>query len=277
MDDIWVSYNDFMNNSLQVKLSTFGLSPIESQIYLHLLGKQPQTVISLSKSLNIPRTSLYDNLSRLIEKGLVERIVKYKSQEFKAHPIDILESIIERKRTEIALLQKQFDQLKHQLTTPAVPATATQIRYYHGVSGIQQMMFNNLRAERSMFGYSTFGRQEIVGVKFMRQWNAGLIEKKIQDRVLVNPTELVLRYVKTDVDNADVNIQRQQYQSIRYLSEEQFYISGDISIYNDIMAVQYWEQGEIVGVEIENPEFIKTQKSIFEMLWQQAKPIQQLN
>ena len=258
-------------SSIEEKLSQFGLNHIEAEIYLYLLNKEPQTIVTISKVLNIPRTSIYDNALHLIEKGLVERIIQYKSQRLRAFPLNILQSIIDKEKTKIEELQKNLLDLEENVKHFLAPTTATQVRYYHGAQGFMQMMWNTLSAEKETIGYSEFGRIEVVGRKFTDRWYEETIKRKIVDRVITNPNPSMLSKITKNPDHK----YRDQYQNTRLLPEEKLYISGDTTIYNNIFAVCYWKQGEVVGIEIENAELVKTQKSIFELLWSLAEPLSQ--
>lgn len=259
-----------VSGDLESKLVDFDLSLVEAKIYLHLLNKQPQTVLSLARELRIPRTSVYDNVLKLVEKGLLERVVKFKSQEFKASPLDQLSRTVEKEKRKVESLAQTLDQLKQILVNPIDPSTSTQVRYYHGTSGIQQMMWNATKAIKETVGYSVYGRVEIVGSTFMKKFIEVFIENKIRDRVIVNPTKQTLDIIKKDVKPGR---HQNTFNDIRYLPQSQLYVSGDTTIYNNIFAVAYWKQGEIVGVEIENAELVHTQKTIFETLWKLAKPV----
>src|SRR5258706_2072956 len=122
------------------KLEAFGVGPIEANIYLFLCGKPAQTVLSMSRELNIPRTTIYDSVLNLIDLGLIERIVEYRTQRFKAYPIDILQSVIDQQKTTAEQLSQDLAFLKTQLQTPIDQTIHTEVRYYHGAEGFRQMM-----------------------------------------------------------------------------------------------------------------------------------------
>lgn len=255
---------------LSKELTAFGLNEVETKIYLHLLNNPPQTMLDLSRQLAIPRTSIYDNAQRLIEKGLLEKVVTFKSQKIKAYPIEMLKLILDRKKSELELLESSFKTIEKNITQFAGVVGATEVRYYRGKEGMQQMMWNSLKAEKDVVGYSVFGRVEIVGMQFEKRYAEEFRNLGLVDRVITNPTKDILatieRYIMPKWHHiTDVNI--------RTLPMSKLYVSGDTAIYNDTFAVLYWKKGEIVGVEIDNAEFVKTQKSIFELLWNIAEPI----
>lgn len=251
-------------------LISFGLTKKEASLYLALSGKLPHTVLELSRLLRLPRTTIYDHLTNLIEKGFVERIVKYKSQQFRAYPIDILTHAIDQQQTRLATLTSSYEYLKSHIHEHGTTAE-TQARYYHGPTGIRQMMWNALSAEKEIIGYSVMGRKEIVGSAFLKRFLEEFAQKQLIDRVLINPSKHTIQHVK----DGDIPIQGKyiNMERIRTLPEAQLRITGDTTIYNNIFAVMYWQQKEIVGVEIENPELVTMQKSIFETLWKLAKPL----
>ncbi|MGI8419830.1 MAG: TrmB family transcriptional regulator [Candidatus Levyibacteriota bacterium] len=237
------------------ELEQFGLNRIEARIYLHLLNKQPKTILEISKELSLPRTSIYDNTLKLAEKGLIQKIVKYKSQKLQAYPLSILQELIEKEREKINSLQKNLISLEESLRQTTMPPLATEVRYYQGREGFSQMMWNALSAEKETIGYSVFGRTEVVGDSFVNRWQEELTRKNIVDRVITTGED----YKATQ---SFVYPQRDKYQQIRFAKKGTLHISGDTTIYNNIFAVAYWKQGEVVGVEIENEELVKTQKSI---------------
>lgn len=253
-------------------LANFGFTDIEARIYLMLLNKPPQNILALARQLSLPRTTIYDNAQKLIEKGVVIRVVRYKSQMLQAAPLDSLTSIIDEEKTKVESLETTLDMLKKSLIKPLDASTTTQVRYFHGASGFQQMMWRALAAKDEHIGYSELGRIEIVGKKFMQHWMEEMIIRNIRDRVIINPNKETLEYL-TRLGEGEF---RKRYQNTRTLPFKTLAISGDTTIYNNVFAVAWWKEGEVVGVEIENLELVKTQRSIFEILWKQAKPLTKL-
>jgi sugar-specific transcriptional regulator TrmB len=252
------------------KLHQFGLNEIECQIYLYILNKNPQSILNIAKNLNIPRTSIYDNSQKLIEKGLVEKIIEYKTQKIKAYPLDILEHLIDKEKERVEKLNDTLEFLKQNLSPIVNLSLNTQVRYYSGVQGFRQMIWNTLAADKEVVGYSIFGRKEIVGEKFYKKYSKEFKLRGLVDRCIINPRKETLDVVEKDITPGESQITRD---NIRIFEAYELYTSGDTSIYNNTFAVCYWKEGEVVGVEIENAELVKTQKTIFELLWKVAKPI----
>ncbi len=255
------------------KLQQFGIPKIAAQIYLHLVSNPPLTIVEISKQLGLARTTVYDNVQHLVEVKLVERVEAYKSHKVKAYPIDTLYAQIEKQQTKVEQLEQAFQALKTSLNTVPNPSNLTEVRYYQGASGLEQMIWNTLKAKRDIVGYSTYGRREIVGAKFYKRFVEAFAKKKIQDKVIINPSKHTLEYIKQFVLPGSNHQQSHTPDVIRVLPKSNIHISGDTMIYNNTFAVAYWQSGEIVGFEIDNRAFVKTQRSIFSTLWKTAKPI----
>ncbi len=256
--------------SLIEQLEAFGLSTTEAEIYLYLIGRQPKTVLEIARDLNLPRTSVYDNTVKLAEKGLIQRIATFKGQRIKAYPLSILQTSFDKQRAHLTELQDKLATLDASLTQSFAVAASTEVRYFYGAQGLKQMMWNALKAEEHI-GYSQFGRVAVVGETFVQKHFEEILKRDISDRVITNP-EMVKQHVTDGTERIDIHDARRNYQNIRVIERDKLYISGDITIYNNVFAAAYWKQGEVVGVEIENAELAKTQRSMFELLWAIASP-----
>lgn len=252
------------------QLQTLGLSPLEANLYLYLAEHPPTSALNLSRALATPRTSVYDTLTRLSEKGLITRSVKAKSTLYQASPPSHFDSLIQSEAEKVEGMTQALKSLTSALTERAGELESTEVRYYQGAEGMRQMIWNCLRAKKEIVGYSVFGRVEVVGLKFYQRFVDEFASRKLSDRVLVNPNKRTMDYIFKDVKPG---FHQLSFQNIRSLPAKDLYIAGDTTIYNNVYAVSYWHGHEVVGVEIENPDFVKHELSIFELLWKMAKPI----
>src|ERR1035441_1183427 len=117
---------------LAEELAAFGIGQVEAKIYLHLVNKQPKTILEIAHELNLPRTSVYDNAIKLAEKGLVERIVRFKSQKLSAYPLGILRTYIDREKSRVEALQDKLSLLEQRIEHVTETPINTEVRYYQG-------------------------------------------------------------------------------------------------------------------------------------------------
>jgi sugar-specific transcriptional regulator TrmB len=264
--------NTNLPTQIYTKLTDFGLEEIEAKIYVFLTNREPQSVVEIAKALNQPRTSVYDHLEILVDRGLVEQLVKYKSRQFRAYPLEILNTMIDQEKSRIEKLASSLTFLKQNITKISdIHTPATQVRYFHGPEGLRQMMWNALSAEKEIIGYSLMERKEIVGEKFLKRFLEEFANRHLIDRVIINQIKSTLKYISDG--NLSIDGKLANFERIREIDDKTLKITGDTTIYNNVFAVMYWLSGEVVGVEIENPELVKMQKSMFEILWKTAKPL----
>jgi sugar-specific transcriptional regulator TrmB len=250
------------------QLAAFDIGTLEAQIYLYLVGKPPVSILEIATALNLPRTSVYDNAGKLVEKGLVERIVQHKSHQLKAYPLEILQTYIDKEKSRIKSLQEKLTTLEQGFSQVSSLPETTEVRYYHGSKGVQQMVWNTLRAKGELISYSQFGLTEVVSDKFIERYNQELVDRKIHNRIITNPVNFKAWLSSTKVTEAYTRSLLQ----CRTIVPEELRISGDTTIYNNVFAVTNWEHSEVVGIEIENPDIVRVQRSIFDVLWTRSQP-----
>lgn len=72
------------------QLIALGMTEYESKVYLALLGEHPATGYQLSKAAGIPRSMVYEALSRLEARGAALKTVEEKAALFRPVPPDML-------------------------------------------------------------------------------------------------------------------------------------------------------------------------------------------
>lgn len=268
--DVYLASPMSDKSGIIINLHALGLSELEAKIYASLVDKPSQTALQLSRSLAIPRTSVYDTLIRLGERGLVERVLRSKSTSYKASPVTSFTKLMKDQQDQLDSMSNALKTLESQLKTRVGSPKNTEVRYYQGAEGMRQMIWNSLRAEHEIVGYSVFGRVDVVGEKFYNNYVEEFRSRHLVDRAIANPTERTIGYINKNVVGGK---HQQSLDNIRLLPTKELYIAGDTSIYNNIYAVCYWQGHEVVGIEIENPDYVRHELSIFNLLWEQAKEV----
>jgi sugar-specific transcriptional regulator TrmB len=258
--------------SIKKKLAKFGLSEKQAEIYLLLLQKSELRIQEIVTLVKIPRSSVYEHLRVLENKGLTERAIGEKFIRVRAYPLGSMRHSLEEKIEELQKLTSDLDDLETTLSKlPAIGTlNAVTIRYYKGVAGARQLFWNSLKTTDTVYVMSSFGRSQFVGKKFYMDFVSESFKRKVKDKVIINPTERALGLIKRDKGTP---LARTDESSIRVISEDKVHISGDTLIYNNIYAHLYFDAGEINGFEIESKHFAETQRSIFETLWGTAQPL----
>lgn len=243
-------------------LEKLGLNLAEMEIYYQLLYVEKLSVYELSKRVGMPRTTVYRICESLIKKGFVVSVTSSNGKEVKAVSLENLDFLVEEQKAKVEKIDNSIKALIDISKNLTKHVPKTEIRYYQGREGMRQLIWNTLRADKEIVGYSEFGRVAVVGEDFYDNYVKEFKLRKLKDRAITN--EAGLGYVKEFVSPDKHQL---SMENIRFLSNDVYYISGDHSIYNNIYSISYWKQGEIVGIEIENPELVKMHRSVFELMW----------
>lgn len=230
-----------------------------------MIASDVLNLTQISKSTGIPRSTVYRICDRLVKRKLAEVVIDHRGRKVRAVDSQTLDYLIQDKEKEFNTRKDALEELKRFLEITVRNLPMTQLRYYKGRDGMKQLIWNTLRAEKSIVGYSVYGRRDIVGQKFIEKYVVEFKRRNLVDKVLVN------KQILPDAKRALREVHQQSTDHIRVVNDTSFYISGDTYIYNNIYAVNFWDENEIIGVEIENPEIAKVQQSIFENLWKKAK------
>jgi len=257
------------------ELEKFGLLRNQALIYLYLIQNGELRIQEIAGGTNIPRSSVYENLKVLSDLGLIEKIVDSNFVKVKSYPIGSLKHILNAKVlytksliNDLRLLEDDIASLPQKNTT-----TSSQVRYYKGRAGAQQLFWNTLNSKSTVFIYSAYGRSKFVGKNFYSDFVQLSGEKSIAEKVLINPTKNALSLIKKETNTP---FARTKINDLKFLPESDILIKGETFIYDDIYSQVNLNAMEINGFEVESENFSNMQRSIFETLWNSAKPVKQL-
>ena len=226
------------------------------------MQKEPLTLLELSRATNISRTTLYRITENLITRGLLQKVVDYKTTRLKAAHPSILKRIVQDKLLHLKQIKNSLPNIINSLNALEHPSSikATKILYYRGKRWLKQILWNTLKAKQDIVGYGYLNWNISVGKKFAENVRQEIVNRKIQTKELQNENFMQL-HTFTQVHNyAD-------FYKRKIIRQNIIDIKHDTYIYNDVIAFYYALKGEIFGFEIYNTEIAKTQRQIFYALW----------
>ena len=261
-------------NEIKKELEKFGLSKNEAEIYLLLVTHKElriQEVVQLSK---VPRSTVYNCLKRLFELGIAEEIVNDNFKKIRPYSVGMMRHGLDERITHLKKLSADLDHLEKTISLASSNDlnNSMMVRYYKDRSGARQIFWNSLNAENTTYVYSDWGRGRYIGIKFYESFVEEWRMRKLKEKVIINLTPDSLKSIKQHTYPGSP-ISRTNVEDIRTLSKEIIPIKGDTLIYDNIYAQIYLKNVEINGFEIESTRFVATQRSIFEILWNMAKPV----
>ena len=248
-------------------LSKLGLNEKEIEIFLFLSKNKVQTVKQIADATSINRTTAYRHIETLRQKGLVKWLISQRGIKVEATPPENLRILLDTQKREIEQTSTNLPQLIDMLQRlKPSPKLETKIRYYEEKEGIEQLFWNTLKTTESTRSYAPMRRREFIDPAFEYKLEEEWVCRGLKDKIITNENRLP--YIRKKL-----HLLYKKTLDIRIIPRRQFYITNDIIIYNYTFAIASLEKNNLVGVEIENAEIAKTQKSIFDLIWQTAIPL----
>ena len=256
-----------VNKRLRAIFLTLGLTGRHAMVYKTLIGKTKATPLLLARETRLNRSSIYRYLEEMKTSGLVEEILEAHGTSYKASSPENLEMIVNKQEAKLQTLKESVPVLvKELMMIKAGNPAETQIRYFQGLSGLKQMLWNMVKMKQAseFVGYGYLSWNESVGRKYAEYLRQIVVDRNLRDREINNTVGLMEGEPWTDIPNY------MRYHEERVLKPEVLDIKHDTYVYGDVFSFYYFYQGELFGVEIHNKEIAKTQKQIFEILWKMA-------
>jgi len=233
---------------VQKSLERMGLSGNEARVYLALLKIGSSTAGRISKDAQINRTTTYDAIKRLLEKGLVSYVVKTNRKWFEAENPKMLIDFIKEKEKDVQDivpdLQKIFEQ----------PKEKHNVTLYYGYKGIRSVFQDIIREREPNYVMDSEG-QFTDRMPFFAKYFIKQVEKnKIKIKHLVRQ---------------GVDIHPSKTTEVKYVTKK---IQSDavVNIYGDKVAIVIWTEPP-EAVIIKNKTVADSFRDYFEIIWKNAK------
>jgi len=237
-------------------LKEYGFSEKESTLYIALLSLGSASVTTLSKKTGLIRTTTYDILKSLKEKGIVSGIVKNRIQYFHAAIPEKLIQILDEKKEKMKIIIPELKKLNMQIME--YPAVET----YEGKEGIKSIYEDIMADKKPLLAISNthyiFNVLPFFTPNFFKQ----RVKNNICIKLLNEKTEESIELMKKK--------DRKEKRETRFIKELK-----DIPIteyvYGEKVAILNTNPQEPFGILVRNKDFAKSQKLIFDLLWDKAE------
>lgn len=229
-------------------LEHLGFSPNEIKVYLTLNGHGSTKAGRVSKLAKIDRSSCYNALKSLLEKGLVSYVHIGKIKWFQATgPKRLLEYVKEQEEDVQAILPEL--QARHKAAK-----IEGQVRLFKGLKGVKSIFLDIVRTGKDNFVFGSEGQFSERMPEFALQFDRLKKEAGIKTRML-------LRKGRREMDS--------KTSEYRFLSEVD-QSPAVTNIYGEKIAIIIWTD-EPEGILIENAAAAKGYRSYFEVMWKEGE------
>ncbi|MBT5021504.1 hypothetical protein HOK51_05190 [Candidatus Woesearchaeota archaeon] len=237
------------------ELKEFGLSDNEITTYLTLLKVGETSANRISQLTGMKRTTTYDNLSLLITKGIVSKIVKDNVQYFIPAEPTKLSHLLEEKKKKIDKIIPELNKLKQTIREKSG------VTFYEGKKGVLTVLNDIIDQKKKLWFYGS-RKMALISLK---HYPDNFIHKRAEEGIK-------LQAVLAEEDRKDKIYSEEdisKLSELKYLKELNK-IKTNTFIYGDRVAFMTSEENPS-GIIIRNQQIVSQQKKIFELIWKSAK------
>jgi len=256
-----IKYKKSQKNGMDaIDLEKLGLSRNEARVYYALIQSKQATASELIKTMGVHRGIVYDNLERLIEKGLVSFVIKGIKKYFVAEEPDAIIEFLNSKKEaiddEIKAADKVMPEIAKYLKAPGTEESETRI--FRGIKGLKKVLSEVLKAKENWCLGMTNESSQVLGVTYWKNYNAKIDALKIKEHFLLN----------ADFKD-EYSFAKKKNISFRKLPPELNQVT-EIMLFDDNVAIFIYSRNPI-AILIKDKHLFETFKQQFDLLWKLSK------
>ena len=245
------------NQSLIQTLTAYGLNEKQAKIYLACLEFDLMTVQDVAKKSGVKRTSIYSYIDELEKMGIINRSQQGHKTYLAAKDPEILLADLNEKRNQLIASLPNFNELKRK------PSPRPKFVFYQGRDGFKNFWRDLLRSGVKEWLIITSGKEflSFVSESYINNW---IIKTKkqanIKSRQIISDSRYAREIIKKDKEENRESI----------IIGPEFPLPAIKIIYEDKVAI-ISSAFEDMFVVIESAEVARTNRSLFELIWQAYK------
>ncbi|MES3032066.1 MAG: helix-turn-helix domain-containing protein [Patescibacteria group bacterium] len=252
------------NIQLKLNLQSFGFSDKEVIVYVALLELGKGTVRQISSKAGINRTTAYDILGSLTNKGLVSISGKEPKSEYAVEPPGAITAYLKKQAEQISEHIKKSETIIPELELLHAKQNRPKIRFYEGKEGLEHVYEDTLTSSEAIRAYATIDDMHKALPNYFPKYYQRRAEKNISIRAIVPETILGQERRTHDAE---------EKRDIAFVPADKYYFSPEINIYDNKVMIASWR--EKLGIIIESTEIADSMKKIYELAWAEAKRLDQ--
>ncbi|MCA9496678.1 MAG: hypothetical protein KC589_07045 [Nanoarchaeota archaeon] len=228
-------------------LEKIGLSSNEIKIYLTLIDWGSLKAGKIAKLAKIDRSSCYNSLKSLIEKGVVSYVLIGKIKWFQASNPDKLLMYVKEQEEDLKVILPQLKQRNKHLKTEG------QVRVFKGIKGVKSLFMEIIKTGEDNYVFGSEGQFSKIMPEFALQFDRMKQEKNIK-------TKMIIREKRMELDNKTT-----EYRFFPDVVNS----PAVTNIFGDKIIILIWTD-EPEGILIENEASARAYKSYFDFMWNNA-------
>jgi len=255
-------YNGLMETKILVDL---GLTKDEASIYTSLLeyGQMPARTVALRS--NIGRQLTYKILDDLIEKGIVEKketgtkILLF----VPVHPRE-LEKLLEKKKEEVKNTENALSEsLGGMISKYNLFIGKPNVQFFEGLEGIIKVAQDSINSKTDICSFVDTEAVLAIYPELNKEYVSKRLKNDVKKKIISTDSPILREIVKYD----DKNFTEQR------IVKKKIHFATVVMIYDNKVSFITLDPKKNIGIIIEDPDIYKTNKAIFDYIWEGAEQL----
>ncbi len=240
-------------------LIKLGMNKNEAKTYLSLIKFKEAPALRIIQDTKFHKNIVYDNLEKLIDKGLVTFIQEGNKKIFKLTSSNAIINNIEEEQKSLEQQKKKAIEITKEIekSLKLIPQKQ-EANIFRGVKGIKSFYNETLKGGN----FVTFGGPqksiELMGETFWYNYDIKRAEKKVKARSIFNYS---IKHHGEKIKN--------KFTEVKYFDKE-FEPNTETHIQDDKVGIIVWSDEPILFL-IQDKSVAESYKKYFENMWRQAK------
>lgn len=258
-----------MDKQILENLQKINLTDKEIAVYIALLEHGNSTAAEISHYSLLNRTTVYDNLKLLLQKGLAYNFIKKEIKYFTAATPEKLLDIIDKDLQKKQLVKNDLLDILPTLNTLYQTKVAkTKIQIADSGAGLKELYLNMYRSGKYPEEGLEFASWHIFQEVVPKDLRIELQNLRLKNKIWVRQVVVENNYTKNwdDPDAAQKRLKK-----IRLIPDKwNCNYWANYEIFGDKMIILNLDEKLVQGIMIENHALVSLTKIMFEALWEKA-------
>ncbi len=240
---------------LEDKLEKVGISKAEAKLYLALTRLGSSATGLIIRETGLRKSTVYESLGRLMEKGLVSYVIKNNIKFFEASDPERLVDFIDEQKRELEENRDDIKKIMPDLKSMGSPLKPhAEAHVLIGVEGFKTMrrdVLKHAKGEHLLLG--AISREPVIMPQFWTWFNRERVKRKIKMRVLHQQNTKEKPLSAGDME-------------MKFLPKD-ITIPAVINIYGDRVVSLVWKDSNPICFMLINKDISDSYRKYFEVLW----------
>jgi sugar-specific transcriptional regulator TrmB len=242
------------------ELLKLGFNKNEAQVYLILIKFVKADAGQIIKETHFHKNIVYDNLEKLINKGLVSYIIENKRKVFQITSSTSLIDYFENEEKKLNEKKKEAEKITKEINKIARQLPSTQeAMVFRGVRGVKNFYYEGVKQNQDTLAFGAPQESiDIMGEIFWRNLQVKRQEKNVHAKLIFNPS---IKEYGESIKNP--------LTEVRYF-ERDFEPMSETHIQGDEVGIIVWTKEPILFL-IKDKLVAESYRKFFEKMWKQAR------